>query len=57
MRAPPGRACAPRVIARKSRRVGITFALVMTSKPELGRALVTLQNREFTHFTDTDIER
>ncbi len=32
------------------------FTLVMTRKPELGQALVTLQNREFKNFTDADIQ-
>ena len=32
------------------------FTLVMTRKPELGRALVTLQNRDFKNFTDVDIQ-
>lgn len=32
------------------------FTLVITRKPELGRALVTLQNREFRSFTDADIQ-
>jgi hypothetical protein len=32
MRAAPGRAAAPRVIARKSQRADITFALVMTKR-------------------------
>jgi hypothetical protein len=32
------------------------FTLVMTRKPELRRALVTLQNREFRNFTDADIQ-
>ena len=33
------------------------FTLVVTRKPELGRALVTIQNREFKNFTDSDIQR
>ena len=32
------------------------LTLVMNRKPELGRALVTLQNRDFKNFTDVDIQ-
>lgn len=31
------------------------FTLVVTRKPELRQALLTLQNREFRNFTDADI--
>jgi len=32
------------------------LTLVMTRKPQLGAALVTLQNREFKNLTDADIQ-